>query len=111
MASRAVQNDRAKADPLRVVDVRVLDAETVNRVIAQVEVSPQADHLAYREAEVDALWSLADMAAKAGQTGAPALVELLWEAHEHIGDGNQGEAITALVRLRDTLADVSWVVS
>jgi hypothetical protein len=93
------------ADPWRIADVEVLDAETVGRVIRQVEVSTDPDQLAYRESEVDALWTLADMAAQAGDRDAPALLELLWEAHDHIGDGHRDAALTTLVRLRERLCE------
>ncbi|MFW3169566.1 hypothetical protein [Geodermatophilus sp. CPCC 206100] len=92
-----------EADPWRVVDVQALDAVTVSAVIGQVEVSPQADQLAYRESEIDALWTLADMAVKDGRPGAQEWLELLWEAHDHVGDGNHGQALAALQQLRDSL--------
>jgi hypothetical protein len=92
------------ADPWRIVDVQTLDAATVSAVIGQVEVSPQADQLAYRESEVDALWTLADMAVDEGQAGAREWLELLWEAHDHVGDGEHPQALAALQRLRDALA-------
>ncbi|NEK56965.1 hypothetical protein GCU56_03645 [Geodermatophilus sabuli] len=92
-----------EADPWRIVDVQTLDAVTVSAVIGQVEVSPQADQLAYRESEIDALWTLADMAVKAGRPGAQEWLELLWEAHDHVGDGNHAQALAALQQLRDTL--------
>lgn len=91
-------------DPWRIVDVQSLEPSTVAAVISQVEVSPRADQLAYRESEVDALWTLADMAVNNGRAGAQEWLELLWEAHDHIGDGNHAQALDALVRLRDLLA-------
>jgi hypothetical protein len=97
--------DPRPADPRRIADVEVLDAETVGRVIRQVEVSTDADQLAYRESEVDALWTLADMAARAGDRDAPVLLELLWEAHDHIGDGHRDAALTTLERLRERLCE------
>jgi len=90
-------------DPWRIIDVQALDPATVSAVIRQVEVSPQADQLAYRESEVDALWTLADMAVKDGQPGAQEWLELLWVAHDHVGDGNHPEALAALEQLRDAL--------
>jgi hypothetical protein len=94
------------ADPWRIVEVEVLDAETVGRVIRQVEVSVEPDQLVYRESEVDALWTLADMAARAGDRDAPQWRELLWQAHDHIGDGERDKARTTLETLRDRLADM-----
>lgn len=92
------------ADPWRIVDVEVLDAETVARVIRQVEVSVEPDQLVYRESEVDALWTLADMAAKAGDADASEWLELLWRAHDHIGDGEREAALAALETLRKRMA-------
>lgn len=92
-------------DPWHIVDVQALDVATVSLVIAQLEVSPRADQLVYRESEVDALWTLADMALKKGRTNAGKWLELLWEAHDHVGDGNPVEARSALVRLRDSLGE------
>jgi hypothetical protein len=93
------------ADPLRVADVELLDAETVGRVIRQVEVSVEPDHLVYRESEVDALWTLADMAARAGDADAREWLELLWQAHDHIGDGERDAALAVLETLRKTMSE------
>jgi hypothetical protein len=93
------------ADPWHIVDVETLDAETVAMVIRQVEVSPRPDHLAYRESEIDALWTLADMAVRAGDAGAREWLDLLWQAHDHVGDGERAEALAVLTRLRDRLGE------
>lgn len=92
-------------DPWHIVDVETLDVDTVVLVIHQVEVSPRADQLAYRESEIDTLWTLADMAAQAGDTDASEWLELLWQAHDHVGDGDRTLALAALTRLRDRLAE------
>jgi len=98
-------NGAGGADPWHIVDVETLDVDTIGLVIRQVEVSPRADQLAYRESEIDALWTLADMAAQAGDTDASEWLELLWQAHDHVGDGDRTQALAALTRLRDRLAE------
>jgi hypothetical protein len=94
----------AGADPWRIIDVLSLDVETVRRLVAQIEVSSRAEHLVYRESELDALWTLADMALRRGEAGAREWVDLLWEAHDHVGDGEPTKALDALARLLDTLS-------
>jgi hypothetical protein len=98
-------NGAGGADPWHIVDVETLDVDTVALVIRQVEVSPRPDHLVYRESEIDALWTLADMAVQAGDTDASEWLELLWQAHDHVGDGDRTQALAALTRLRDRLAE------
>jgi hypothetical protein len=87
------------ADPLDVVRVDELVPGTVEEVIDRLDASTDFDHLAYRESEVDALWSLADMAVRRGEPGAETLVDLLWAAHERIGEGRPGSAVTELQRV------------
>jgi hypothetical protein len=94
-------------DPRRIVDVEVLDADTVSAVIAKVDASVRADLLAYRESEVDGLWSLADMAVKEGRRNAEQWLSLLWAAHDHIDDGDRERALVALEALREMLTDQS----
>jgi hypothetical protein len=88
-------------NPWHVVDVRRLDRRTVTAVIGQVEASQGLDQFAYREAEIDALWSLTDMAVRDGRAGAAEALALLWTAHDAVGEGVKQRAITALMRLCD----------
>ncbi|MBO0685806.1 MAG: hypothetical protein J2P45_21890 [Candidatus Dormibacteraeota bacterium] len=97
-------NGTAGANPYHIVEVRELEPLTVSRVIAQLEVSTEFEHLVYRESELDALWSLADMAARAGRPGAERALALLWQAHDQVGDGRPAEAVEALAELRDLLS-------
>ncbi|HYZ03284.1 MAG TPA: hypothetical protein VFA92_17445 [Candidatus Binatia bacterium] len=84
------------ADPLDVVRVEELTPQTVSEVIDRLEASRDFDHLVYREAEVDALWSLADMAARRREPNAGTLLDLLWAAHERIGEQDGQRAIEEL---------------
>jgi hypothetical protein len=86
-------------DPLDVVRVEGLSPETVEAVIDRIHASTDFDHLVYRESEVDALWSLADMAARRAEPGADTLVDLLWAAHELIGEGRPSAAVGELWRV------------
>jgi hypothetical protein len=72
-------------------------------VIALVERSDDAEALFYREAEIDALWSLADVASWSGQAAAESALVLLWEAHEAVGHARPADAVTALRRLQSQL--------
>lgn len=91
------------ADPLDVVRVEDLAPATVEAVIARLHSSTDFNHLVYREAELDALWSLADMAARRSEPHAERLVELLWSAHDLVGEGRPD---AAAMELRQVLAQV-----
>jgi hypothetical protein len=88
-------------NPWFVVDVERIDSATVARVLRQVKVSEGLDQLAYRETEIDALWSLVDMAVRAEMPGAEVALALLWTAHDAVGAGDVDSAVDALTRLRD----------
>lgn len=45
-------------DPAHIVPVTNFSAETLWSIIAHMEVSTDFEHLVYREAELDALWSI-----------------------------------------------------
>jgi hypothetical protein len=94
---------RVVADPWHLVEVEELDTATVRLVLEQLAVSDSCEHFAYREAELDALWSIADIAAQAGRPGAAHAVDLLWEAHDSVGNGEVERALNALERLIDHL--------
>jgi hypothetical protein len=84
-----------------------LDAPTVGRVIALIQRSRETEELVYREAEIDALWSLADVAAWSGRAAAESALVLLWEAHEAVGHARPDDAVDALERLAAHLAKES----
>jgi hypothetical protein len=96
-----------QANPWHLVEVRELEPVTVSRVIAQLEASAEFEQLVYRESELDALWSLADMAARAGRPGASRSLGLLWQAHDAVGEDRPAEAVRALVELRGHLAELA----
>ncbi|MBO0887306.1 MAG: hypothetical protein J2O39_10475 [Acidimicrobiales bacterium] len=88
------------ANPEEPTAIERLDAATVGRVISLVERSSETEELVYREAEIDALWSLADVASWSGKAAAESAVVLLWEAHEAVGHDRPKEALDALKRLQ-----------
>jgi hypothetical protein len=45
-------------DPAHIVTVKDFSHETISRLVAHLEVSTDFEHLVYREAELDALWSI-----------------------------------------------------
>lgn len=99
------------ANPWHIVDVKELDVETVRAVMGQVKVSNSSDHFTYREAELDTLWSIADMAVTAVEPGADSALQLLWEAHDLVGDGEIAEGVRALERLAEVLAEHGGEIS
>jgi hypothetical protein len=46
------------ADPAHIVPVKDFSAETLQNIVALLEVSTDFEHLVYREAELDAIWSI-----------------------------------------------------
>lgn len=89
------------ANPWNVVAVERIDPATTTRVMEQIAVSDGIDQLAYREAEIDSLWSLVHMAVRVGVPGAAEVLSLLWAAHDSVADGRQEDALTALASVRD----------
>src|SRR5690349_20045510 len=45
-------------NPAHIVTVQDFSPETISRIVAHLEVSTDFEHLVYREAELDALWSI-----------------------------------------------------
>jgi hypothetical protein len=83
--------------------VRVIDcsAGTVAGIVAQMEVSTTFEHLVYREAELDALWSLTDFLSRVEKDAAArsAIAELhrvVHRAHDLVGECRIAEAIESL---------------
>lgn len=92
-------------DPARPLDIRDLNAATVESVIRHLGASSRPEHLVYRESELDALWTLADMETRRPGGGATALVALdrLWRAHDLVGEGRSVEATAELKQLAEEL--------
>lgn len=86
-------------DPRSLVVVQELDPPTVETVIDLLHCSTEFDHLVYRESEIDTLWSLADMQVRDGRQGAPGLRQILWSAHDLVGEGRPDAAAVELQQL------------
>ena len=90
----------------KIYAVEQLDAETIREVAERVAGSSAFEDLIYRESEIDALWSLADIAArKAALDQAPAAGH--WaEVRDRIGRAHdlvpEGECLDAAAVLQET---------
>lgn len=91
--------------------VEQLTAEVMRKVADRIAVAESFADLIYRESEIDALWSLADIEArdaKAGGSGdADRKAELLskiGQAHDLIPEGNCAEAAEILRQAVDLLS-------
>ena len=47
-----------EVNPAHIVNVADFSANTLRNIIAHIEVSTDFEHLVYREAELDAIWSI-----------------------------------------------------
>lgn len=96
-------------DPSNIVPVEGFSPEAIGSIVSQLENTTSPDHLIYREAELGALWSQADIALKrARQRGETAEeVERLenrlraaMDAHNLVAEGYP---VQAAARLREAL--------
>lgn len=86
--------------------VEELTADVMRAVADRVAVAVSFTDLVYRESEIDALWSLADIAARGQAPGAPrlrALRDELGRAHDLLPDGRRAEAAEILRKAADLL--------
>lgn len=103
--------DTGDVDPQRMVIVEEVSAPTLVALIAHLEVSVAFDHLVYREAELDALWCLVELAEKeavrsggdaAERARLQALLAGVRDAHDRVRDDRTADAAD---RLRGLLVD------
>jgi len=88
-------------DPGHIVAVCDFSAETLQAIIAHLEVSTEFEHMVYREAELDAIWSItgfflineskSDLYAFAERLHAAA-----HQAHDLVAEGRNRDAATIL---------------
>ncbi len=83
--------------------VEELTPVTVSEVAARIAVAVDFEDLVYRESEIDALWSLADIARRDAALARSAdaerwaeVLRLIGTAHDLIPDGRCAEAATIL---------------
>jgi hypothetical protein len=97
-------------NPSNIVPVQDLSPATLRALIALLEASTSFEHLVYRESEMDALWSQADMAVRSARARNAAAAEMerlerMFAAARAAHDLVAEEApIQAAARLRDVLA-------
>ena len=83
--------------------VRVIDCspETLQGIVDQLEVSTSFEHFVYREAELDAVWSLTDFLLRsetdaAARAAIAKLHHAVHRAHDFLGERRIEEAIESL---------------
>jgi hypothetical protein len=94
--------DEREVDPAKIVIVRDCSSDVLKTVIAHLEVSTEFEHLVYREAELDALWSLTDFHLMTEtdlikRNGIEQLHRAVHQAHDLVAD-RQPAAAAAVLR-------------
>jgi hypothetical protein len=82
-------------NPAHIVPVLDFSVETLRAIAAHLEVSTDFEHLVYREAELDAVWSLTGFFV-AQNPDAVRLHEAAHRAHDLVGEGRPREAAVLL---------------
>ena len=88
-------------NPGHIVAVRDFSTDTLRDIAAHLEVSSRFEHFVYREAELDAVWSLTGFALRRTRDPdlrktASRIREAAHRAHDLIGEQRYFEALTAL---------------
>jgi hypothetical protein len=88
-------------NPAHIVTVTDFSPETLRNIIAHLEVSTDFEHLVYREAELDALWSITGFVLKndfnlAARGAVAKLHQIAHAAHDLVADRRPGEAAAVL---------------
>ena len=88
-------------NPAHIVAVRDFSPETLETIAAHLEVSLDFEHLVYREAELDAIWSITGFFL--AQNPGPELRDAVWRlhqgahrAHDLVGERRPREAAALL---------------
>ena len=93
------------ADPAHIVPVKDFSAETLQSIVALLEISTDFEHLVYREAELDAIWSITGFFLAQEQDSdqfnfVKSLHTAAQEAHDLVAEGR---TVDAAARLRHFL--------
>ena len=88
-------------NPEHIVAVKDFSADTLRNVIAHLKVSTSFEHLVYREAELDAIWTITGffLVNEPASTRRDAVKRLhagAHEAHDLVADRRPGAAATVL---------------
>ena len=88
-------------NPAHIVTVRDFSSDTLQAIAEHLDVSTDFEHLVYREAELDAIWSLTGFfltqrPAAAQRDAVARLHEGAHRAHDLVGEGRPREAAVLL---------------
>jgi hypothetical protein len=88
-------------NPAHIVTVTDFSPDTLRRIIAHLEVSTDFDHLVYREAELDAIWSITGFILQnepklAARQAVAELHRIAHEAHDLVAARRPWEAAAIL---------------
>jgi hypothetical protein len=88
-------------NPAHIVSVIDFSPATLANILAHIEVSTTFEHYVYREAELDAVWSLTDFSLRterdvAVRAAVTDLHEAAHRAHDLLGEHRIGEAVESL---------------
>ena len=84
-------------NPAHIVTVTDFSPETLRDIIAHLEASTTFEHLVYREAELDAVWSITGFFLKQGRDEAlERLHQTAHQAHDLVGQRRPREAANLL---------------
>lgn len=91
----------SEVNPEHIVAVKDFSADTLRNVIAHLKVSTSFEHLVYREAELDAIWTITGffLANEPASTQRDAVKRLhtgAHQAHDLVADRQPGAAATVL---------------
>ena len=89
------------ANPAYILAVSDFSVETLRQVVALLEISTEFEHLVYREAELDAIWSITGFVLQNGRdsvqnTRAERLHRVAHEAHDLVAEGRAQDAAKLL---------------
>jgi len=89
------------ANPSYIVAVSDFSIETLRQVVELLEVSTEFEHFVYREAELDAIWSITGFVLQNGRgsaqnAGVERLHRVAHEAHDLVAEGRAQDAAKLL---------------
>ena len=80
-----------------IVSVRDFAPATLQAIVAQLDASTEFEHLVYREAELDAIWSITGFAlSQSPDEAVERLHQAAHRAHDLVGEGRPREAAALL---------------
>ena len=89
------------ANPAYILAVSDFSVETLRQVVALLEISTEFEHFVYREAELDAIWSITGFVLQNGRDSvqnrrAERLHRVAHEAHDLVAEGRAQDAAKLL---------------